>query len=185
MKTMNKLEIVLQKRKGKSFLYHIAGIFSIWVLTLTAKNLMVDFFWLTAVLSGAMLIFSIIILKSLFEYYTYGEVKFITESDGKTISFYNRNSQGNIFNKSKAFDLNSIGRFYIVQENTRYLSKNYSFAIEEKGAKTSFFKEDVDPFPSLFETTKDELNEVLLFVKTVAPETELGYENMFQKISKK
>ncbi|GAA5097297.1 hypothetical protein GCM10023210_32190 [Chryseobacterium ginsengisoli] len=131
---------------------------------------------------GLLFVFGVLLFASkIYTYLTSRQVHLVVESDGNTITFYNKNDSGKIFNKSEEIDLNKMGRFYIVKKRTRYLMNNYSYAFEEKGSRTSLFKTDVDAFPSLFESTENDRNKILQFVETVAPEIELGFETAWQK----
>jgi hypothetical protein len=181
---MNKLEIILNKRTAKGILYILAECFllptTIFLIIYTVE----EFSWYKVVFSLLFLLGVLFVGKSLLEFFAYGQIKLVVESNGKTMSFYNTNSSGKVFNKSEEIDLTKMGKFYAVKKRTRYLMNNYSYAFEEKGSRTNLFTTDIDAFPSLFESTETDRNKVLEFVKINAPEIELGYENMWQRISK-
>lgn len=179
---MKNIEIPLIKRNNKLTLYIVAAFFCTFGVISFAANLFKDgFSWWTAIIGSIFVFGALMIGSRLYIYFTSKQVKLVVESDGKTIVFYNQNESGKIFNKSESISLGKMGRFYIVKERTRYLMNNYSFAFETKGSRTSLLKEEIDAFPSLFEATEYDRNKILEFVKDVAPEIELGYENMWQK----
>ncbi|WP_109852026.1 hypothetical protein [Aquimarina sp. AU58] len=183
---MKQFNIILKKRKVKFILHLIVGLFLTLILSVITPGIIEEPSWFAAIFGGAMLIVYIILLKRVIEYFTYGEVKLILESDGNTIKFYNITGKGKIFNRTEEFDLSKIKRFYIVKKNTRYFMKNYAYAFEEGESKlSSFFKVDINVFPSLFEATPNDRNAVLDFLKEISPEIELGYENIYQKLTKK
>jgi hypothetical protein len=183
---MNTIEIKLTKRKNK-FILHILAIMmcTFGVLGFISELVTKGFSWWIA--AGALLfVFGFLLLGSrMFIYVTSNEVKLVIESDGKTMLFYNQTDSGKIFNKSEDINLAKMGRFYIVKKRTRYLMNNYSYAFEGKGSKTSLFKEEIDAFPSLFEASENDRSKVLEFVKTVAPEIELGFQNVWEKLYEK
>jgi len=182
---MENLEIILVKRNNKLILYILAGLFCTFGLISFGANLIKEgFSWWTAIIGLIFAFGEILIGSKLYIYFTSSQVKLIVESDGKTILFYNQNDSGKTFNKSESIDLSKMGKFYIVKERTKYMMNNYSYAFEEKGSKTSLFKEEIDAFPSLFEASENDRNKVLEFVKKVSPEIDLGYENMWQKMGK-
>jgi hypothetical protein len=180
---MKNIEITLIKRKNKLVLYFLAILMCTFgVIGFAIELINKGFSWWIA-LVGLLFVFGVFLLGSrLYIYFTSNHVKLISESDGKTILFYNQNDSGKTFNKSENIDLAKMGRFYIVKKRTRYLMNNYSYAFEGKGSKTSLFKEEVDAFPSLFEASENDRNKVLEFVKSVAPEIELGFQNAWEKI---
>lgn len=179
---MKNIEIILIKRNNKQVLYIAAAFFSVFgVISFAAAIIKEGFSWWYAIIGALFLFGALLVGSRLYMYYTSKQVKLVAESDGKTIVFYNQNDSGKIFNKSEHVNLTKMGRFYIVKERTRYLMDNYSFAFEAKGSKTSLFKEEIDAFPSLFEASEYDRNKILEFVKEIAPEMELGYENMWQK----
>lgn len=182
---MKNFEIILTKRSSKFFLYIIAALFCAFgVISFLASLLASGFSW-WALIIGLLFVFGeFLIVSRLAIYFTSKKVSLVVESDGNTITFYNKNDSGKIFNKSEEFDLKKMGRFYIVKERTKYLMNNYSYAFEEKGARTSVFKKDVDAFPSLFEASIDDRNRVLEFVKSIYPEIDLGYESAWQKAAR-
>ncbi|WP_298118528.1 hypothetical protein [Flavobacterium sp.] len=182
---MENLEITLVKRNNKLILYILAGLFCTFGVISFGANLIRDgFSWWTGIIGSIFVFGAIFIGSKLFTYFTSNQVKLIVESDGKTIVFFNKNESGKIFNKSESIDLSKMGKFYVVRERTKYMMNNYSYAFEEKGSKTSLFKEEIDAFPSLFEASEIDRNKVLEFVKKVYPEINLGYENMWQKMGK-
>jgi hypothetical protein len=70
----------------------------------------------------------------------------------------------------------------VVEKTSRFLIKDRSFAFEPK---SGLLTTDVDCFPELWEAQQDDIKLVLAFVKSVAPDIELGYENIWQKMTKK
>lgn len=179
---MENIEITLIKRNNKLILYILAALFcTLGVISFAANFFKEGFSWWTIIIGSLFLFGEILIGSRLYIFFTSNQVKLIVESNRKTITFYNKNDSGKIFNKSESIDLSKMGRFYIVKKRTRYLMNNYSFAFEKKGSKTSLFKEEIDAFPSLFEATESDRNKILEFVKSIVPEIELGYENMWQK----
>lgn len=180
---MNTIEITLIKRKNKLLLYFPAILMCAFgVIGFTVELINKGFSWWIAII-GLLFVFGLLLLGSrMYIYLTSNRVKLIIESDGKTMLFYNQNDSGKTFNKSENIDLAKMGRFYIVKKRTRYLMNNYSYAFEGKGSKTSLFKEEIDAFPSLFEASENDRNKVLEFVKTVSPEIELGFQNVWEKL---
>lgn len=182
---MKNLELTLIKRSNKFILYIIAGLFCTLGTILFLTNLLTEgFSWWTLIIGLLFVFGEFLILSRLYIYFTSKQVNLVIESDGNTIAFYNKNNSGKIFNRSEQIDLSKMGRFYIVKQRTRYFMYNYSYAFEEKGSKTSFFKTDIDAFPSLFEASIHDRDKVLEFVKNVSPEIDLGYENAWQKAAK-
>lgn len=183
---MKKLDILLQKRSKKVWLYILAELFfAFTTLSFMANMLTTDFSWFKLIAGLLFLFGAVFVAKGLYEYYTYGEVHLVAESDGNKITFYNTSLKGKVFNKTDDFDLTKMGKFYIVKKRTRYMMHNYAYAFEEKGSRTSLLSEEVAVFPSLYEATAEDRNNVLVFVKDVCPGIELNYENMWQKIGKK
>lgn len=181
---MKNIEIILIKRNNKLILYILAALFCTFGVIIFAVNFFKDgFSWWTMIIGSLFVFGEILIGSRLYIFFTSNQVKLIVEYDGKTILFYNKNDSGKVFNKSENIDLSKMGRFYIVKKRTRYLMNNYAFAFEKKGSKTSLFKEEIDAFPSLFEATENDRRKILEFVKSIAPEIELGYENMWQKLN--
>ena len=181
---MHTLNILLYKRKNKSVVYLIAAIVSTTLILGFTPDLIMSFAWWKAAVLGLFIMGDIIVLKGLFQYYTYNEVKLNIESDGKTISFYNQNIKGKIFNRSKKIDLTKMQRLYIVVRKTRYFMTNYSLTFERNSKMSSFINDPVDIFPSLFEAAARDRNSILQFVKSVYPGIHLGYESAYQKAKK-
>ena len=179
---MQNFEIPLQKRKSKFILYILAAFVCVFaVISFVANMIMKEFSWWNFAIGILFLFGAGLILSRLYVYVTSKQLKLVIETNGKKMTFYNKNESGKVFNKSEDFKLSNLGKFYVVKERTRYMMTNYSFAFESKGAKTSIFKKEVDAFPSLFEATEDDRNRVLAFVQESAPHIELGYENSWQK----
>lgn len=180
---MKNIEITLIKRKNKLILYFLAILMCTFgVIGFAIELINKDFSWWIAIV-GLLFVFGEFLLGSrLYIYFTSNQVKLIIESDGKTMFFYNKNESGKKFNKSENIDLDKMGRFYVVKQRTKYLMNNYSYAFEGKGSKTSLFKEEIDVFPSLFEASENDRNNVLEFVKMICPEIEIGYQNVWEKI---
>lgn len=182
---MEKIEIPLVKRGFKFMLCILATFFFAFGAISFMVYLFSEAFSWWVLIVGLLFVFGVILFASkIYTYVTSREVHLVAESDGNTMTFYNKNDSGKIFNKSEEIDLNKMGRFYVVKKRTRYFMNNYSYAFEEKGSRTSLFKTDVDAFPSLFESTENDRNEILHFVKTVAPEIDLGFETAWQKAKK-
>lgn len=180
---MEKTEILLKKRHGKFVLYLFAAFLSVMaVLGSIAKIISSGFEWSPFVVGLIMLACLAFLTGSLMQYLSYGSVWLVVESDGETITFYNKNQAGKIFNKSEQIKLMRIKNFYIIKKRTRYLSNNYAFGYD-KGKVLS--NEEISAFPSLFEASQFEMQSVLRFVQTVRPEIELGYENFFQRLGKR
>ena len=182
---MKNLEIVLVKRNFKFLLSILATLFCFFgVISFGTFLFKEGFSWWILIL-GLLLVFGLFLFASkVYIYLSSNQVRLVIESDGNTITFYNKTNSGKIFNKSESIDLHKMGRFYIVKKRTRYFMNNYSYAFEEKGSKTSLFKTDVDAFPSLFEASTFDRTKVLEFVKSVYPEIDLGYESAWQKSKK-
>jgi len=180
---MNTIEIKLIKRNNKLILYFLAIFMcTLGVIAFAVELISKGFSWWIAIV-GLLFVFGLFLLGSrMYIYFTSNEVKLVVESDGKTILFYNQNDSGKIFNKSEKISLSKMGRFYIVKKRTRYLMNNYSYAFEGKGSKTNLLKEEIDAFPSLFEASENDRNKVLEFVRTVSPEIELGFQNLWEKL---
>ncbi|WP_395045629.1 hypothetical protein [Flavobacterium sp.] len=182
---MKKFEIILIKRSNKLILYILSALLcSIGVFSFLGNLIKDGFSWWIAIVGLIFVFGEVLICSRLYIYFTSNQIRLIVESDGETIVFYNKNDKEKTFNKSESINLNKMGKFYIVKKRTRYLMNNFSYAFEEKGSKTSFFKEEIDAFPSLFEALENDRHKVLEFVKSVSPDIELGYENMWQKMKK-
>ncbi|MFN0204629.1 MAG: hypothetical protein ACKVTZ_24145 [Bacteroidia bacterium] len=181
---MQKLDILLHKRKGKAMGYIAAAVGSA-LITFAAIPLVQEnatwWKWLLLILPA---IGTLMFIYGLWQYFAYKEVRLIVESDGEQIKFYNLSDSGKVFNEYDDIKLADMQRFYIKKETTRFLTVNYSFEFEPKSALGAILKEEVDPYPSLFESSEEDMKQVLLFVKEVAPEMELGYENIWQKLTK-
>lgn len=182
---MKNIEIPLIKRKNKLILYFLSILMCTFgVIGFAVELISKEFSWWIAFF-GSLFVFGLFLLGSrMYIYFTSNEVKLIIESDGKTMLFYNQNDSGKKFNTSESINLDKMGRFYIIKQRTKYLMNNYSYAFERKGSKTSLSKEEIDAFPSLFEASENDRNKVLEFVRTVSPEIELGYENVWEKLYK-
>lgn len=179
---MQNIEIQLQKRQFKVILYIFATIFCAATAIFSLFGLIGKFDWFVAVIGGITLIGAGIFGYGLIQYFTYGNIWLVVESDGSTMRFFNKNESGKLFNKSEDIQLSGIKSFYVIRKNTRYGAKNYAFGYDTGGILS---KEEINAFPSLFEATQPEMQSVLNFVKASYPEIELGYENFFQKLSKR
>lgn len=179
---MEKFETILVKRNIKFLLCIAATLFcTLGTISFATYFFTEPFSWWILII-GLLLAFGVYLFASkIYIYLTSSQVRLVIESNGETISFYNKTNTGKIFNKSESIDLNKMGRFYIVKKRTRYFMNNYSYAFEEKGSRTSLFKTDIDAFPSLFEASIYDRNKVLEFVKSVYPSIDLGYESAWQK----
>jgi hypothetical protein len=132
-----------------------------------------------------LLLFAIyLVFNALIQYFFYKEVKLLVESDGQTIKFYNKNADGKIFNESEVLKLDEMTRFYIVKTSTRYFMKNYSFSFEGKSSLASILSDDVDCLPKLYKCTGEDRRDILDFVSNIAPHIEIGYESMWQRITR-
>lgn len=183
---MEKIEIPLVKRTFKFMLCILATLFFTFGVISFGTYLITDGFSWWALIVGLLFLFGVILFASkIYTYLTSSEVHLVVESDGATMNFYNKNNSGKVFNKSEEIDLHKMGSFYVVKKRTRYLMNNYSYAFEEKGSRTSFFKKEINAFPSLFESNEDDRNKILHFVKAVFPEIELGFETAWQKAKRR
>ncbi|MCA1965581.1 MAG: hypothetical protein LDL23_02905 [Flavobacterium sp.] len=182
---MKNLQTVLFKRNFKFLLCIAATLFcGLGVISFGTFLFREGFSWWILIV-GLLLVFGFLLFASkIYTYLSSQQVYLMVESDGNTITFYNKTDSGKTFNTSEVIDLNKMGRFYIVKKRTRYFMNNYSYAFEEKGSRTSLFKTDVDAFPSLFEASENDRNKVLEFVKSVYPSIDLGYESAWQKSKK-
>lgn len=182
---MQKLELILTRRKNKAVLYWLAGVFMVIMVFLCVGALLHEFEWFELVI-GVLFLFGVLwVMNALKNFYFNKEVKLVVESDGETIRFFNLGDSANIFNSIAAIKLSDIKRFYIVQKRTRYFMHNYYFEYESKGTLGSLLKEKVECFPSLFKSDDDGRRQVLAFIKQLNPEIDLGYQNIFQKLAKK
>ncbi len=181
---MQKLEIALQKRTAKMLLY-AAVAFPITFMTIGLFIGMISsFVWYHLIVLAAFGFGIYLVYNSLIQYFLYKDAKLVVESDGDTIKFYNINAAGKTFNESEVLKLDEMTRFYVVETSTRYLMKNYSFSFEGKGSMASILSDDVDCFPKLYECTGEERRDVLDFVSSMAPHIQMGYESMWQRLTK-
>lgn len=176
---MQTLDMVLQKRTFKAILLICALLFVALMLIISIP--MMRHGWEGIALFVFMLITAVILGNSLRQFF-YREVRLVVDSDGSTITFYNVNESGKIFNKTVIDDLSKLTRFYTVRTRTRYFMYNYSYAFEGTGWLSG---KKVEPFPSLFEATEDDRNKVLAYVRIMHPDIELGYESAWSKLTKK
>jgi hypothetical protein len=182
--SMQKLEISLQKRGGKAIIYvGAAAVMSLFTLGIIG-SMIHQFEWYFLVLFVLFAGGSAVVLNSLVQYFVYKNVKSVTESDGIMIKFYNTSDSGKVFNESEEFKLEEMGRFYVVKKRKRYLMTDLSFEFQPKSGLMSLLKEDVDVFPALWEGSEEDMKQIMAFVKSVAPEIELGYENLYQRLAK-
>lgn len=181
---MQKFDILLQKRSSKSIIYILAGLFMGFLLLMIGGAMIHEFHWYILVLFLLFLLGAGMVFNGLMQYFLYKEVHLIGESDGKTIKFYNTNESGKVFNASDEIDLTEMKRFYIVEKSTKYMMRNYAYEFEGKSTLSALLKEEMDIFPSLYEASPEGRKAVLEFVKTVCPEIELGYENIWQRFNK-
>lgn len=179
---MQKIEISLQKRTGKMLLYLPMMLVCIFAVIGLISSLIAESAWYYWVLLVIFLGGSFLVINGLIQYFLNKEAKLVVESDGQKIKFYNINEAGKTFNESDEWDLAEFKRFYVVEKTSRFLIKDRSFAFEPK---SGLLTTDVDCFPELWEAKEDEIKLVLGFVKSVAPDIELGYENIWQKMTKK
>jgi len=182
---MRNLQIELFKRNFKFLLCIAATLFcGLGVISFGTFFFKEGFSWWILIV-GLLLVSGFLLFASkIYTYLSNKKLYLMVESDGNTITFYNKTDSGKTFNTSEVIDLNKMGRFYIVKKRTRYLMNNYSYAFEEKGSRTSLFKTNVNVFPSLFEASESDRNKVLEFVKSIYPSIDLGYESAWQKSKK-
>lgn len=180
---MQKIEISLQKRTGKMMLYLPMMLVCVLAVIGLTKTVIAGAAWYYYIFLVIFLGGSFLVINGLIQFFFNKEVKLVVESDGSKIKFYNMNEAGKTFNESDEWNLAEFKRFYMVEKTSRFLIKDRSFAFEpQSGILTT----DVDCFPELWEAKgEDDLKSVLAFVKTVAPDMELGYENIWQKMTKK
>jgi hypothetical protein len=181
---MQKIDFLLQKRSGKLLPYLGAAVFLLPMSIGLIIGLIGNFQWTLLVVAAIIGAGDYFVFSALYEYFIYKDVRLVVESDGQTIKFFNTNAAGKVFNESEDFKLADMARFYTVQKTTRYFIKNFYYAFEGKGSLASLLKDDVTPFPSLYEATEADHRSVLSFVSSVAPHIELGYENIWQKMTK-
>lgn len=181
---MQKIEISLQKRSGKAMLYTAVGAFFALFILLSVGSVFHGFNWGTLIIFLLFLAGGAIVFNALIQYYVYKNVKSVVESDGTIIKFYNTNDAGKVFNESEEFKLAEMARFYVVKKRKRYLMTDLSFEFQPKSGLMSLLKEDVDVFPALWEGTENDMKQIMAFVQSVAPEIELGYENLYQRLAK-
>jgi hypothetical protein len=181
---MQKFDILLKKRGFKSVLYIVASVFILFILALTFKSTITKFVWYHALFYIILLTAGFITLKGLFQFFLYKEVRLVAESDGEKLKFYCLNDKGKQFNVSDEFKLDDISRIYIVQKSTRYMYRNYYYEIEGKSKLSTFLKEKIEVFPSLFEAGDEDRKAILGFVSSLNPGISTGYENLIQKMMK-
>jgi hypothetical protein len=178
---MHKFEIPLQKRRGKMVFYVVAAVFFLFIFVLTIGAAMKNYGWWQIVLMLLFIIGAVSTAKGLIEYFLYGNVKLILESDGKNIKFYNLSSSGKKFLETKSFSLDKIGRIYGVERTTRFLYKNYSYKFEGTTRLTKIFREPIEVFPALFDASRADRDAILYFIKSLKPDIEIGYQNYLQR----
>jgi hypothetical protein len=181
---MQKFEVLLNKRSGKSVLYIVASVFLIFMLVLMTKTLITNFVWYYGVFYTLLLAGAYISLKGVCEYFFFKEVLLVAESDGDYLKFYCLNDKGKTFCRSEKLKLDDIARIYIVKQHTKFLYKNYYFEIEGKSKLDSFLKDKLDVFPSLYAASEADRNAILAFIASLRPDIQTGYENIFRKIIK-
>lgn len=179
---MQNIEIQLTKRKFKVIVYMLATIFCVVTTVFSLPALIREFDWFVAVISGITLIGAGMFGYGLVQYFTYGNIELVVQTDGTILRFFNKSESGKSFNKSEDILLSDIKSFYVIRRSTRYGAKNYAFGYDKGGILS---KEEINAFPSLFEATRAEMQSVLDFVKAAHPAIELGYENFFQKLAKR
>jgi len=178
---MHKFEIPLYKRQGKMVFYVIASVFFLFIFVLTIGAAMENYGWWQIVLMILFVIGAVSTIKGLIEYFLYGSVKLVLESDGRNIKFYNLSSTGKKFLTTKSFSLDKIGRIYGVERTTRFLYKNYSYKFEGTTKLTKIFQEPIEVFPSLFDASRADRDAILYFIKSLNPEIEIGYRNYMER----
>jgi hypothetical protein len=177
-------EITLQKRTPKMLLYLAVAMPLTLMLIGLIMGMVFSFVWYHLILLLLLLFAIYLVFSALIQFFFYKNVKLLVESDGQTIKFYNKNADGKIFNESEVLKLDEMTRFYIVKTSTRYFMKNYSFSFEGKSPLASVFSDDVDCFPNLYECTGADRRDILDFVSNVAPNIEMGYETMWQRLKR-
>jgi len=179
---MQQTQILLKKRPGKFVLYLIAALFCVFVTLGAVINIITSGFgWFVAGVGVVTLLCLFFVISGLAQYFSNSAVWLVAESNGETLVFFNKNQAGKVFNKSEEIKLAPIKRFYIIKKRTRYFSDNYAFGYH---TGKILGREEISAFPPLFEATQADMNNVLMFVKTVRPEIELGYESFIQKLAK-
>jgi MFS family permease len=181
---MQKFDILLQKRSGKLLIYLGAAAFIAPMAIALVGGIFHEFHWYLLLLAVLVFFGVYLIFGALVEYFFYKDVRLVVESDGQTIKFYNTNSAGKVFNESEEFKLDEMARFYTVEKSTRYLLKNHYFEFEGKSSLSLLLKEEVECFPKLYEATGEDRRNVLEFVQSVAPDIQLGYENLWKRLTK-
>lgn len=177
--TIQTHEITLQKRKFKAVLLFGALIF-FSLLIVPAIQMAISGAWEGFVFLAFVAFFVWLFITRAREY-LYKDVRLVIESDGQSITFYNINEAGKVWNKKEINELSKLTRFYTVRTRTRYLMYNYSYAFEGTGWLNG---EKVEPFPSLYDAPEQDRNSVLAFVKHVHPDVALGYESAWSKLTK-
>lgn len=181
---MQKIEISLQKRSAKAALY-IAAAVAMTLLTLfTVSTMINNFTWYFGLLFFLFIVGAAMVLNALIQYFVYKNVKSVVESDGTIIKFYNISDTGRVFNESEEFKLADMARFYVVKQRKRYLMTDLLFEFQPKSGLMSLLKEEVEVFPALWEGSEEDMKKIMAFVKSVAPEIELGYENLYERLTK-
>ncbi|MBS1596257.1 MAG: hypothetical protein JST90_18235 [Bacteroidetes bacterium] len=177
--TIQTHEITLQKRKFKAVLLFGALIF-VTLMLIPAGQMAASGAW-QGIALFALLVFAEWLFIMRVREYLYKDVRLVIESDGQSVTFYNVNETGNVWNKKEIKELANLTRFYTVRTRTRYLMYNYSYAFDGTGWLSG---ETVDPFPSLYEATEQDRNSVLAFVQHMHPDIALGYESAWSKLTK-
>ncbi len=177
--TIQTHEITLQKRRFKAILLFGALIF-VSLMLIPTFSMARSGAW-QGIALFAFLIFAEWLFITRAREYLYKDVRTVVESDGQTITFYNTNETGKVWNKREIRDLPKLTRFYTVRTRTRYLMYNYSYAFDGTGWLSG---ETIDPFPSLYEATEHDRNSILAFVQHVHPGIALGYESAWSKVTK-
>lgn len=172
-------EITLQKRKFKAVLLFGALIF-VTLMLIPAVQMAASGAW-QGIALFAFLVFAEWLFIMRVREYLYKDVRLVIESDGQSITFYNINEAGKVWNKKEINELSKLTRFYTVRTRTRYLMYNYSYAFEGTGWLNG---EKVEPFPSLYDAPEQDRNSVLAFVKHVHPDVALGYESAWSRLTK-
>ena len=172
-------EITLQKRRFKAILLICATCFVTFML-IPAVSMALSGSWQGIFLFLFLCFAEWLFITRLREYF-YSEVRLVLESDGESLTFYNINHAGKVWNRREIRDLPKLTRFYTVRTRTRYMMYNYTYAFDGTGWLNG---ETMDPFPSLYEATEQDRNSVLGFVKSVHPDITLGYESAWSKVTK-
>lgn len=143
-----------------------------------------NYAWWQILVAGLMLIGLFVTLKGIYQYYLYGNVKLVLESNSITFKFFCLTGSNKKFNLSKEFKFADVSRIYTVKKASRFMYYNYFYEIEGKSKISKFFKEPIEVFPALFEATEKDRNSLLHFIKSIRPDIEIGFRSIYEKVVK-